>query len=86
MVPDLDLAANLMLYQSGITFSISSVLQHQNLFNNSAVKVFQLPMDDMRLDTGISFKSNDNPTVNLMISLIITELREEQQNMPRIIK
>lgn len=85
VVPDLDLAANLVHYQEGITFSAQGILQKQHLFNDPLVDIFQIPLASMRIDSGISFKSNDNPTVNLMMSLMIAQLRKEQQKMPEII-
>lgn len=85
VVPDLDLAADLVRHQTGVTFSIRSTLKKLGLFDDPKVAVFQIPVGIMQIDSGVSYKSGGDPAINDLVTLILANLKMQLATMPKIL-
>lgn len=80
VVPDFDLATELVKYHLGMTVTTNYVIDKYDLRKDDTVNIYRLPENLMSLDMGISYKSDDDAAINQMVDLIMNFMNTKKNN------
>ncbi|KZL38895.1 LysR family transcriptional regulator [Secundilactobacillus collinoides] len=80
VVPDFDLATELVKYHLGMTVTTNYVIDKYDLRKDDTVNIYRLPENLISLDMGISYKSDDDAAINQMVDLIMNFMNTKKNN------
>lgn len=80
VVPDFDLATELVKYHLGMTVTTNYLINKYQLRQDDMVNIYRLPSDLISLDTGVSYKNDDDAAIHQMVSLIMDFMNQKKSN------